>query len=314
MILATLHWCFQVETSQGLAANTIQLCASLLKHKDASVRSKAAQVTFDLSLPLEGKEVCYSCACIPPLMELLCDEDSDTRAQATASLMRLELDLMGLSPDRLHHFQSSHYHFHHHHLLPHTITTCSLTPSPPAPSHHHHLLTHTITTCSLTPSPPAPSHHHHLLPHTITTYSLTPSPPASSHHTLPSPPAPSHHHSYPPSPPAPSHHRFYPPIITTTSIAVITKAKHAMVEQGAIPLLTAQLQHSSSEVRLNTIKVRVCVCMCVWCVCVCVCAGAHTGDNPLPQALTLLAETPKGKGELRAQLEKVRDGEEEQLH
>ncbi|KAL5480109.1 hypothetical protein EMCRGX_G023731 [Ephydatia muelleri] len=149
VILATLHWCFQVETSQGLAANTIQLCASLLKHKDASVRSKAAQVTFDLSLPLEGKEVCYSCACIPPLMELLCDEDSDTRAQATASLM---------------------------------------------------------------------------------------------------------------------------------SIAVITKAKHAMVEQGAIPLLTAQLQHSSSEVRLNTIK-----------------------------ALTLLAETPKGKGELRAQLEKLKD-------
>ena len=283
-------------------------------------------------------------------MELLCDEDSDTRAQATASLMRLELDLMGLALTAC--ITSNP------HIITSITTTCSLTPSPPAPSHHHHLLPHTITTCSLTPSPPAPSHHHHLLPHTITTYSLTPSPPASSHHTLPSPPAPSHHHHllphiittcfltpYPPittcsltpsllpsittcsltpsllpshhhhllphtiastlpsSSPAPSHHRFYPPIITTTSIAVITKAKHAMVEQGAIPLLTAQLQHSSSEVRLNTIKVRVCVC-----------AGAHTGDNPLPQALTLLAETPKGKGELRAQLEKVRNGEEEQMH
>ena len=156
--------------------------------RDASVRSKAAQVTFDLSLPLEGKEVCYSCACIPPLMELLCDEDSDTRAQATASLMRLELDLMGLSPDRLHHFQSSHYHFHHHHLLPHTITTCSLTPSPPAPSHHHHLLPHTITTCSLTPSLPTPSHHHHLLPHTI----------PSHHHLLPHTITPTlHHHLLP---------------------------------------------------------------------------------------------------------------------
>lgn len=89
VILSTLHWCFQLETSHGLACNTIQLCASLLTHKDASIRSKAAQVMFDLSLPLEGKETCCSCGCIPLLLELLSDEDSDTKSQATASLMSI---------------------------------------------------------------------------------------------------------------------------------------------------------------------------------------------------------------------------------
>ena len=144
----------------------------------------------------------------------------------------------------------------------------------------HHLLPHIIT--STLPSPPS------LFLHTTTTFA-----PITTPCSLPSPPC-----SLPSPPPAPSHHH-------TCSIAVITKAKHTMVEQGAIPLLTAQLEHTSSEVRLNTIKV------CV----VQVCTLETIPLPPFPsQALTLLAEAPKGKGELRAQLEKVRTGEEVQLH
>ena len=212
--------------------------------------------------------MCYSCGCIPALVELLSDQDKDTRAQATASLMRSEL---------------RPYHCSGHEM----DTSLSIFLSPPAPSHHHFYPP--ITTI------PVPSHHHHLCSHhhpllpPITTLL----PPITTPCSLPSPPC-----SLPSPPPAPSHHH-------TCSIAVITKAKHTMVEQGAIPLLTAQLEHTSSEVRLNTIKV------CV----VQVCTLETIPLPPFPsQALTLLAEAPKGKGELRAQLEKVRTGEEVQLH
>ena len=286
MILSTLHLCLQVETSQGLAANTIQLCASLLKHKDMRIRSKAAQVMFDLSLPLEGKETCCTCGCIPLLLELLTDQDSDTLAQATASLMRYHFPTLTSLPTSPHLLPSPSHHFTSSltltltplHLIsyphPHTTSPHLL----PSPSHHftspsHHFtssLTLTLTPLHLISYPHPHTTSPHLLPHLTPLHLISyPHPHTTSPHLLPSP-SPSHHFTSSLTLTlTPLHLISYPhPHPHTTSpaqpfsIAVITKAKHTMVEQGAIPLLASQLQHTSSEVRLNTIKVRVHLLSC----------------------------------------------------
>lgn len=62
----------------------------------------------------------------------------------------------------------------------------------------------------------------------------------------------------------------------THSIAVITKGKYAVLEADALSKLVVLLDDLNSEVRLNSVK-----------------------------ALTLLAETPRGKMELQTSLEKV---------
>ena len=84
----TLHWCFQVDTTQAIYCNTIQKCTEILKHKSCCLRGQAARIIFDLTLPFEGKEIACSCGCISLLVGLLGDIDSFIRAQAAAALMR----------------------------------------------------------------------------------------------------------------------------------------------------------------------------------------------------------------------------------
>ena len=84
----TLHWCFQVDTAQGIYCNTIQKSTEILKHKSGCLRGQAARIIFDLTLPFEGKEIACSCGCISLLVGLLGDIDSFVRAQSAAALMR----------------------------------------------------------------------------------------------------------------------------------------------------------------------------------------------------------------------------------
>ena len=89
LLLSTLHWCFQVDTAQGLKCGTIPVSVSLLCHDSASIRGSAARVLYDLTTPYPGKEeACGSKECVKALMNLLTDEDSFVRSQATAALMR----------------------------------------------------------------------------------------------------------------------------------------------------------------------------------------------------------------------------------
>lgn len=84
-----LHWCFQVDTVQGLKCGTISSSVSLLSHDSASVRGSAARVLYDLTTPYVGKEeACGNRECVEALVKLLPDEDSFVRVQATAALMR----------------------------------------------------------------------------------------------------------------------------------------------------------------------------------------------------------------------------------
>ena len=83
-----LHWCFQVDTAQGIYCNTIQKSTEILKHKSGCLRGQAARIIFDLTLPFEGKEIAGSCGCISLLVGLLGDIDSFVRAQSVAALMR----------------------------------------------------------------------------------------------------------------------------------------------------------------------------------------------------------------------------------
>ena len=113
---------------------------------------------FDLSLPLEGKETCCTCGCIPLLLELLTDQDSDTLAQAIASLMRYHFPTLTSLPTSPHLLPSHHFPALTLTSLPHPHPHIT---SPPSPSHHFPALTLTslphphphIT------SPPSPSHH-----------------------------------------------------------------------------------------------------------------------------------------------------------
>lgn len=84
----TLHWCFQVDTTQGLYAKTVTIATNLLSHTQSSIRGRAARILYDLSVPLEGKEEGCGCGCVPLLIGLLDDKDPFVRAQAAAALMR----------------------------------------------------------------------------------------------------------------------------------------------------------------------------------------------------------------------------------
>ena len=87
--METLHWCFTVETSEGLKCNTIPVCADLLEHSSEILRGQAARLIFDLTLPQEGKQTaCSTDGCISKLVKLLNDSCPFVRAQATAALMR----------------------------------------------------------------------------------------------------------------------------------------------------------------------------------------------------------------------------------
>lgn len=84
-----LHWCFFVDTTDGLACNVIAMCQDLLGNVQPTLRGQAARLIFDLSLPLEGKErACSVEGCIQRLIKLLDDQYVFVRTQAVAALMR----------------------------------------------------------------------------------------------------------------------------------------------------------------------------------------------------------------------------------
>ena len=84
----TLHWCFQVDTAQGIEVKTINIATDLLGHRNCSIRGRAARLLYDLTVPLVGKEEGCGCGCVPILVGLLEDTDLFVRAQAAAALMR----------------------------------------------------------------------------------------------------------------------------------------------------------------------------------------------------------------------------------
>ncbi len=84
----TLHWCFQVNTAQGINVKTIIIATDLLGHSNCNIRGRAARLLYDLTVPLVGKEEGCGCGCVPILVGLLEDKDMFVRAQAAAALMR----------------------------------------------------------------------------------------------------------------------------------------------------------------------------------------------------------------------------------
>lgn len=90
IILETLHWCFIVDTTDGLACDVITICQDLLEHTQPNIRGQAARLVYDLSVPLEGKEAaCAVEGCIPKLIKLLDGHLVFMRAQALAALMSI---------------------------------------------------------------------------------------------------------------------------------------------------------------------------------------------------------------------------------
>lgn len=87
--METLHWCFIVDTEQGLQCDVIPICVDLLDHSSAKLRGQAARIIFDLTVPLDGKEIAVKVdGSIKKLVGLLQDDCSFVRAQTTAALMR----------------------------------------------------------------------------------------------------------------------------------------------------------------------------------------------------------------------------------
>lgn len=87
--MATLHWCFQVDTRQGLECGTISSSLPLLSHTSSLVRGRTATLLYDLTTPYLGKEeACNHKECIMGLVKLLTDDDSYVRSQSCAALMR----------------------------------------------------------------------------------------------------------------------------------------------------------------------------------------------------------------------------------
>lgn len=90
IILETLHWCFMVDTTDGLACDVITICQDLLEHVQVNIRGQAARLIYDLTIPMDGKEAaCAVEGCVPRLIKLLDGQTVFTRAQALAALMRL---------------------------------------------------------------------------------------------------------------------------------------------------------------------------------------------------------------------------------
>ena len=85
----TLHWCFIVDTTDGLACDVITICQSLLEHEQSRLQGQAARIIFDLTVPLDGKEIaCSVKGCIAQLVKLLDSPCDFVKAQALAALMR----------------------------------------------------------------------------------------------------------------------------------------------------------------------------------------------------------------------------------
>lgn len=94
-ILDTLHFCLKVNTDHALEANAMEALDSLLYHKEAEVRAKAARDIMDLSVPLSGKEKAHETACMKRLVELMSDEDADVRANCAGAIMFIAVTTKG---------------------------------------------------------------------------------------------------------------------------------------------------------------------------------------------------------------------------
>ena len=93
--METLHWCFVVDTTDGLACDGIRISYELLSHAQPDICGQAARILFDLTVPQEGKETaCTTDGCISKLVELLDAQHEFARAQALGALMRLANDLL----------------------------------------------------------------------------------------------------------------------------------------------------------------------------------------------------------------------------
>lgn len=96
IILETLHWCFVVDTTDGLACDVITICQDLLEHAQPSICGQAARLVYDLTVPQEGKEAaCAVEGCIPKLVKLLDGQLVFVRAQALAALMSIAVTTEG---------------------------------------------------------------------------------------------------------------------------------------------------------------------------------------------------------------------------
>lgn len=96
LLLATLHWCFQVDTRQGLECGTISSSLPLLSHTSSLVRGRTATLLYDLTTPYLGKEeACNHKECIMGLVKLLTDDDSYVRSQSCAALMSIAVITKG---------------------------------------------------------------------------------------------------------------------------------------------------------------------------------------------------------------------------
>jgi hypothetical protein len=85
-----LHWCFIVDTTDGLACDVITICQDLLEHTQCNIQGQAARLIYALTISQDGKETaCAVEGCIGRLINLLDVESVFTRAKALAALMRL---------------------------------------------------------------------------------------------------------------------------------------------------------------------------------------------------------------------------------
>jgi hypothetical protein len=95
LILDTIHWCFVVDTEQGLGCEAMAVLSKLLHHQLPEIRGKAARNIMELSFPLEGKNQACKVGCIPHLVSLLGDNDSSVRARAAGAIMSIAVTTEG---------------------------------------------------------------------------------------------------------------------------------------------------------------------------------------------------------------------------
>lgn len=87
LILDTLHFCLCVDASEALASEAVSVLKEKLSHRSARIRSKAARVLMDISVPLEGKNKLCEEEVIPILVTLLGDPSPEVAASAAGALM-----------------------------------------------------------------------------------------------------------------------------------------------------------------------------------------------------------------------------------
>lgn len=95
MILDTLHFCMQVDTTQALQAKAMGVFTDLLKHESKVIRAKAARDIFDLTIPLEGKNEALTLETVPLLVTLLKDDDPTVKCKSALALETIAITTPG---------------------------------------------------------------------------------------------------------------------------------------------------------------------------------------------------------------------------